>query len=327
LYLKNKKIVISDSNRIDIASSFQFYLEEICLILVKFWLSKTNQSHLCIAGGVGLNVKVNQKIWETLDLRDLYIQPAAGDAGLVLGACALINRKNGIFPIKSLRTMYLGPDYENNVCRELLKNSGLEFYEVGNIAEQAAIFINEGMVIGWFQGRMEFGPRALGNRSVLADPTKVEMQDYVNQKIKFREEFRPFCPSIALRSIEDIFVKPKNSPYMTIAFSTLQGVSKLIPAVIHKDNTSRPQTLAKTDNELYFQLLTELEKLNGYPVVLNTSMNVRGEPMCLSPTDAIDFFVNTNIDVLIIDNFICEKSRQNSDINKEITANRIKTKY
>ena len=326
-YLISRNITINDDNRINISASFQYYLEEICLKLVKFWLSKTNQYYLCIAGGVGLNVKVNQRIWETLDLKDLYIQPAAGDAGLVLGACALVNRRNNQFPIKLLENMYLGPSYDNDVSRKILENSGLEFYEVDNVAEKAALFINSGMVLGWFQGRIEFGPRALGNRSILADPTKGEMQDHVNQKIKFREEFRPFCPTIALKSIEDIFIKPKNSPYMTITFSTFQNISKLLPAVIHKDGTSRPQTLTKKDNQLYFQLLMELEKLNGYPVVLNTSMNVRGEPMCLSPIDAIDFFVNTNIDVIIIDNFICEKSKQNKHINKKITENRIKTKF
>ena len=326
-YLVKKDIVINDNTKFDIAASFQYFLEEICLMITKFWLLKTNQSNLSIAGGVGLNVKVNQRIWEKLDLNDLYVQPAAGDAGLVLGACALVNKRNNLYPIKLLENMYLGPSYESDQCTKYLENSGLNFYEVSDVAKRAAVFIKEGMVIGWFQGRMEFGPRALGNRSVLADPTRDKMQDHVNLKIKFREEFRPFCPTTTLDYAESIFVKPKISPYMTIAFTALEGISNFIPAVIHLDNTSRPQTLTREANPLYFQLLIELEKLNKYPVVLNTSMNVRGEPMCLTPLDAIDFFVNTNIDVMIIDNFICEKSNQNEFINKDISDNRIKSNY
>jgi carbamoyltransferase len=326
-YLNSNDIIIDDKSRYNVASSFQFYLEEICIQIIKYWITKTKLSSLSIAGGVGLNVKVNQKIWEQLRLKDLFIQPASGDAGLVLGACALINRKNGRFPIKLLQSMYLGPDYSPANIRETLEISNLIFYLSDNVAEKAAHFIHEGKVLGWFQGRMEFGPRALGNRSILADPTKSNMQEHVNLKIKFREEFRPFCPTVDSTIIGELFRQPKFSPYMTMSFAAKDGVANSIPAVVHVDGTVRPQTLTESVNPIFFQVLHELKKLNGNPVVLNTSMNVRGEPMCMSPIDAVNFFLYTNVDVLIIGDFVCEKVKQVNVANKEIVENRIKSNY
>jgi carbamoyltransferase len=326
-YLKAKDIVIDDASRYNVASSFQFYLEEICILIIKHWITKTKLSNLSIAGGVGLNVKVNQKIWEQIKLTDLFIQPASGDAGLVLGACALVNRKNGRFPIKPLQNMYLGPKYSPTSIKETLEASNLIFHLSDNVAEEAASFIHEGKVIGWFQGRMEFGPRALGNRSILADPTKSNMQEHVNSKIKFREEFRPFCPTVDSTIIEELFKQPKSSPYMTMSFAAKDRVANLIPAVVHVDGTVRPQTLTESANPIFFQVLHELKKLNGSPIVLNTSMNVRGEPMCMSPTDAVNFFLYTNVDVLVIGDFVCEKRMQVNLANKEITENRIKSNY
>ncbi len=326
-YLHHKKIFISDSNKFDIAASFQYYLELICLRIVSYWLEKTKMDHLVIAGGVGLNVKVNQRLWEELQLRDIYIQPAAGDAGLVLGACALLQVKFSNNLVQKLDNVYLGPSYKSDLIQDELAHSNLIYTKISNPSDVAADLISKNKIVGWFQGRMEFGPRALGNRSILANPTHSKMQEIVNSKIKFREEFRPFCPSIEENTALELIEKSKISKFMTISFSAKNNVRERIPAVVHLDNSTRIQTVNQNDNFLYFQILESLEDRIGIKAVLNTSMNVRGEPMCESPKDAINFFKNTNVDALIIGSYLVLREQQAQEYKSEVTENRLKTNY
>jgi carbamoyltransferase len=283
--------------------------------------------HLVIAGGVGLNVKVNQRLWEELQLRDIYVQPAAGDAGLVLGACALLQVKFSNNLVQKLDNVYLGPSYNSDLIQDELAHSNLIYTKINSPSDVAADLISKNKIVGWFQGRMEFGPRALGNRSILANPTHPKMQEIVNSKIKFREEFRPFCPSIEENTALRLIEKSKISKFMTISFSAKNNVRERIPAVVHLDNSTRIQTVNQNDNFLYFQILESLENRIGIKAVLNTSMNVRGEPMCESPKDAINFFKNTNVDALIIGSYLVLREQQAQEYRSEVTENRLKTNY
>ncbi len=320
----------------DIAASIQELTNEI-LLKIAFYIKKlTGMDKLCIAGGVGLNCVANSRIKEEGPFSDIWVQPAAGDAGGALGAALythysylgnerLTDEKNDI-----QEGSFLGPSYSNEDIRQTLDRYGAVYHEVpeSELLKITAREINGQKVVGWFQGRMEFGPRALGNRSILGDARSAEMQSVMNLKIKFRESFRPFAPSILEERTEDFFIWDRPSPYMLFTARLKkeklvdadaggrEGLELLklkrseVPAVTHLDNTARLQTVSHENNRLYYDLLKEFEKLSGTPLVINTSFNVRGEPIVCSVSDAYRCFMGTNIDILAIGNFIVYKDEQ-----------------
>jgi carbamoyltransferase len=291
----------------DIAACAQEHLEKVFVDMVTHLHKETGLSKLCLAGGVALNCVVNQRLMNLDFINDFYIQPAASDAGLSLGAAYLIARRKGK-TLSALPDVFLGPEYTDHELQQSLDMAGVKYSEEKNVAALAAQKVSEDKIVGWFHGRMEFGPRALGNRTILANPQNPDMKDIVNQKIKFREQFRPFAPSVLEEDSPDYFVgKSKKAPYMTITFDVAEGVKDVIPSVVHVDDTSRIQTVNKDQNALYHDYLNELKKTTGHGVTLNTSFNVKGDPIVNTPYQALATFYGSGMDVLIMGNFVLEK--------------------
>jgi carbamoyltransferase len=291
----------------DIAACGQEHLEKVFVDMVENLHKKTKLTKLCLAGGVALNCVVNQRLMNLDFIDDIYIQPAASDAGLSLGACYLIARREG-HTLNALPDVFLGPEYSNDEIREALDMAGVKYSEISDKAAYAAQKVSEDKIVGWYQGRMEFGPRALGNRSILANPMNPDMKDIVNKKIKFREQFRPFAPSVLEEDVPLYFEgKSKVAPYMTITYDVKEGGGKIIPSVTHVDNTSRIQTVNRTQNEKYYEFLQELKKISGHGITLNTSFNVKGDPIVNTPYQALATFYGSGMDVLIIGDFLLEK--------------------
>lgn len=302
----------------DIANSLQRYFEEIVLHLVNNYQEKTGAKHLCIAGGVGLNSVLNGVLLTKSNFDNIFIQPAAGDAGGSLGAALYVDhqrRGNRKFQMKNA---YLGPEFTAEEIEKALSESQqilkkCEASKVENPANVAAKFISDGKIVGWFQGRMEFGPRALGCRSILADARRPEMKDILNRRVKGREPFRPFAPSVLAEKAMEYFEMPSSDfPFMLFVFPVKADKREKIPAVTHVDHTARIQTVSRKTNPLYWQLIKEYEKLTGIPVILNTSFNRKGEPIVCTPKDAINCFFRTNLDALIIGNFLLENQENKS---------------
>jgi carbamoyltransferase len=292
----------------DVAASAQKHFEDVLLKIAQYYIEQTGFSKLCLAGGAALNCVANQKLMNATFVDDIFIQPAAGDAGIALGAAWLCSEKQGVKPFSTENT-YLGTRYTNEEIEQVIKISGLKYQLLDNVAEDAAKEISENKVIGWFQGAMEFGPRALGSRSILANATNPAMQDLVNRKIKFRETFRPFCPSVMEEDAHLYFEgKQLISPYMTITYDVKIEARQQIPAVTHVDGTARIQTVNKTQNERFYNLLKSLKKLTGHGVVMNTSFNLSHEPIVSSPRDAIATFFASGMDVLYLGDFKIVKS-------------------
>ncbi len=291
----------------DVAASAQQHLETLVLKLIKQYSDAHGTTKVCLAGGVALNCVMNQAIMNAEFVDDVFIQPAAGDAGISMGAAWLASVRNGIKPVQP-ETTYLGPEFNTEEIKTTLQSCGLRFTELSDAASTAAKLLAEKKVIGWFQGRMEFGPRALGNRSILALPTDAKMQQTVNLKIKLRESFRPFCPSI-LEEDAPIYFEGKKaaSPYMTITYKAKEPQCLNIPAVIHVDGTARIQTVNPSQNSLYYNLLQRVKQLTGHGVLLNTSFNLSHEPIVCSPRHAIATFYSSGLDALVIGNFLVVK--------------------
>lgn len=291
----------------DIAASAQQHFENLLLKIVLYYTQKTGYSKVCLAGGAALNCVANQKIMNAPFVEELFVQPAAGDAGISLGAAWLASVANGEKPIAP-ENSYMGNEYCNEEIEEILKISHLNYSFIENPAKEAATAIHKNEVVGWFQGRMEFGPRALGNRSILANSTNPQMQEIVNQKIKFRESFRPFCPSV-LEEDAHLYFEGKQivSPYMTITYDVKKEMQSKIPSVTHVDGTARVQTVNKRQNEIFYDLLLELKRLTGHGVVMNTSFNLAHEPIVCSPRDAIATFFASGLDALFIGNYFVRK--------------------
>ncbi len=326
----------------DIASSIQAVTEEIVLKLTNSIAKETKIENLCLAGGVALNCVANGKVMQKNIFKNIWIQPAAGDAGGSLGAALafwhqeLGNKRIINTDIDGMSGSYLGPSFNDNKVENVLKS--LEaIYEKKEEEDLITLVANElknGKIVGWFQGRMEFGPRALGSRSILADPRSDKMQKKLNLKIKFRESFRPFAPSILREDVNDWFELNCDSPYMQLVSNVkkniripidekdknLFGIDKLnikrssIPAVTHVDYSARIQTVHKESNPKYYNLIKEFKKITNYPVLVNTSFNVRGEPIVCSIEDAFKCFMRTNLDVLVCENFILYKEKQSSNL-------------
>jgi carbamoyltransferase len=298
----------------DIAAALQKITEEILLNLINYLHKLTGLKNLCLAGGVALNCVANSVLKEKSYFENIYIQPVAHDAGTAIGAAYFIwNQQLGNPPSFVMNHVYFGPEYSNKEIKKILEQNNLKFKKQEEIEKSAAKLLSEGNIIGWFQGRMEVGPRALGNRTLLADPRNPKMRDILNMKVKHREYFRPFAPSVLIEKTEDWFRIPKkslSSDFMLFAYDVYEDKRKVIPAVTHVDGTSRIQTVRKETNPRYYKLIKEFEKLTGVPIVLNTSFNDR-EPIVCSPQDAVNTFLKTRIDYLAIGNFLVSRGENN----------------
>jgi carbamoyltransferase len=330
----------------DIAASIQKVTEDIMVRIAKSLKEEFNISNLCLAGGVALNCVANGKILKEKIFDNIWIQPAAGDAGGSLGAALALwhidqNNPRKINPNDSMQGSYLGPEYTQDEIEKELEKIGA-VYKVKteqDLIDRAAEDLSKGEVIGWFQGRMEFGPRALGGRSILGDPRSSKTQKNLNLKVKYRETFRPFAPSILKNDLEEWFDINVDSPYMLMVANInknktipmnkdqekLFGIDKLnvkrseIPAVTHVDYSARIQTVHKETNEKYFKLIKKFKEITGCPVVVNTSFNVRGEPIVNTPLDAFNCFMGTDLDKLVIGNCYLDKRSQDLSLKKDYT--------
>lgn len=291
----------------DLAATLQKKLEEAALCYAREAVDLGKMDTLCLAGGVALNVKMNKVIWESGILKRLWVQPAAADMGNVLGAAWLLYfLKTGKRP-KPMSHLYFGPGFSEEEILRVLSGTNLKYQKVGNIAKETAEILKGGKIVAWFQHHEEFGPRALGARSVLADPRSEKMKEIINAKVKFREPFRPFCPSFLEGHGEEIFQNYTQSPYMIMSFSVRPEWRNKIPAVCHVDGTARPQEVFFSTNPIYAELISEFYQKTGIPVLLNTSLNVKGEPIVNTPEEAVMFFKKTNVDVLAIGPYLVEK--------------------
>ena len=318
----------------DIAASIQKVTEKIILKILNSLKQEFNLDNLCLAGGVALNCVANGLIQREKIFKNIWIQPAAGDAGGSIGSALAmwymhLNKRRVLTKNDKMSGSYLGPSYDLDSIKSDLEKSGANFkiLEKRIMLRTVAKMISEGKAIGWFQGKMEFGPRALGSRSILADPRNKLMQKQLNLKIKFRESFRPFAPSILEEQSKNWFNLDCKSPYMLIVsdvkknklvkvksnlntLSKINQIRSIVPGITHVDNSARIQTVSKNSNPIFYELINEFYKLTQTPILINTSFNIRGEPIVCSPKDAFKCFMGTNLDVLVIENCVLEKNKQ-----------------
>lgn len=294
----------------DLAASVQQRLEDAIFHLVRHLHQRTGASDLCMAGGVALNSVANGKVVQQGPFDRVFIQPAANDSGCAVGAALVVHHKlNSAMEREPLRHVYLGPQYESSEIQAQLHLSKVDYETITDPAATAAELVAQGQIVGWFQGRMEFGPRALGNRSILADPRRAGMKERINAAVKFREPFRPFAPSVPLEHSDTYFEPVGASPYMLRVTPVRPGVGERLPAITHVNGTARLHTVTRESNALYYDLLVHLGERTGVPVVLNTSFNVRGEPIVCTPRDALGCFFSSGLDALVIDHFLIRKNR------------------
>ena len=332
----------------DIAASIQNVTEKIMIKIAKAIRKEFNIKNLCLAGGVALNCVANGKILQEKIFDNIWIQPAAGDAGGSLGAALALwhiehNNKREINSKDSMKGSYLGEEFSQEKIEKELKLIGAKYETLNyeDVIDQTAKNLANEKAIGWFQGRMEFGPRALGGRSIIGDPRSDKMQKNLNLKVKYRESFRPFAPSILEEDLSNWFDIGVRSPYMllvakinpekkiemTNSQKKLFGIEKLnikrseIPAVTHVDYTARLQTVNKDTNKPYYDLISKFKKETGCPIVVNTSFNVRGEPIVNTPIDAFNCFMGTELDFLVIGNCILDKKKQDIKLKKDYSKN------
>ena len=329
----------------DIAASIQKITEEIVLRIVESLSKKIKTKNLCMAGGVALNCVANGKVLKKKFFENIWIQPAAGDAGGSLGAALafwydeLKNERVTSSNFDSMQGSYLGPSYKNEDVESILKSLNAKYQKKNDedLINLVANEIKDKKTVGWFQGRMEFGPRALGARSIIADPRSDKMQKDLNLKVKFRESFRPFAPSVLREDLNSWFDLNSDSPYMLLVSNIkkniqipmsesdlkLFGIDKLnikrssIPAVTHVDYSARIQTVHKETNPKYYNLIKKFKELTSCPVLVNTSFNVRGEPIVCTIEDAFKCFMGTNLDLLVCENFILYKKDQDRNLLKD----------
>ena len=329
------KLTIREMN---IAASIQYVIEEIIIKIVKSIKKETQLDSLCLAGGVALNCVANGKLIKEKIFKNIWIQPASGDAGGSLGAALatyyimLNNRRVVTKNEDNMKGSYLGPSFKNNQIEKTLSNYKAKFLKLNKseIIDNVAKDLVKGKAIGWMQGKMEFGPRALGARSIIADPRSPKMQKLLNLKVKFRESFRPFAPSILRENLKEWFEIDQDSPYMLLVANVINekiiktndedkkliGIDKLnitrseIPSVTHVDYSARIQTVHRETNPMYYDLISKFNNLTGCPMVINTSFNIRGEPIVCTPEDALKCFMGTDLDILVIENFYLKKNEQ-----------------
>jgi carbamoyltransferase len=302
-------IPLTDRER-DIAASLQLRLEEIAFHVLAHLHEQTGTTDLGLAGGVAYNSVMNGKILLNTPFTRIFVQPAAGDSGTALGVCYHLHNQVLKQPRGEVMTgAYTGPGFKNDRIREALDHSGLAFesFDDRDVTRRAARDIADGLVVGWFQERMEFGPRALGNRSIVVDPRRAEMKDILNERIKKREPFRPFAPSILEERVGDYFEQTHPAPTMLLVYRIRPERRTEIPAVTHVDGSGRLQTVSRKLNQRYYQLISDFAELTGVPVVLNTSFN-ENEPIVCTPQEAIDCFLKTRMDVLYLGNYAVRRS-------------------
>lgn len=292
----------------DFASSAQHRLGDAAVSLVRWLHLQTGSRRLCVAGGVGLNCVMNQALLAMDEVDELFVQPAASDAGTALGAAymAAVDAGETIEPFGSA---YLGNAFDNDQILDSIDTLGVRYRHSDDPATEAAAAIAEGKIVGWFQGRHEYGPRALGARSILADPGREDMKDRINVRVKFREEFRPFAPSVLQEHKGDYFDLAGDLPYMTVTCGVKPSARHRIPSVVHVDQTARVQTVSEADAPMYHDLISKVSARTGCPVVLNTSYNVKGQPIVNTPTQAIATLYGSGMDVAIIGPYVLEKPR------------------
>jgi len=327
----------------DMAASIQAATEEIVLKITRFLFKEFKITNLCMAGGVALNCVANGKILKDGLFKNIWIQPASGDAGGALGAAQAfyyqeLDNKRQILKTDSMKGSFLGPQFTDDKVENELKSCGANYKKLNldQIIKDTAKVLSEEKAVGWFQGRMEFGPRSLGNRSIIADPRSGKMQKNLNLKVKYRESFRPFAPAVLFEKVSEWFEINSESPYMLLVADVkkskqvqmtkeqknLFGIDKLnvkrssIPSVTHVDYSARIQTVHKQTNPKFYKLIEEFEKITKYPVLVNTSFNVRGEPIVCTVTDAFNCFMGTDLDVLVCNNFIIYKDSQDQNLVK-----------
>lgn len=294
----------------DIAASSQKVLEHIVVQLAREIKTLTNEEYLCMAGGVALNGKANGEILNNNIFKEVFVQPVSADDGTSIGAALKVAFDKGYDIFHPLTNVYYGPEYDDNQCYEALEESQHIYKQLSEneLYDYLAKQLSNGKVVGWFQGGSEMGPRALGNRSIIADPRNNEMKDILNKKIKFREPFRPFAPSVLSEYANEYFDGNLTKAYfMNQIFQVKPEKQQVIPAVTHEDKTARVQLVEKSVNEKYHRLISAFYKETGVPILINTSFNVKGEPIVNSPEDAINCFNNTGIDILVLNNYIIEK--------------------
>lgn len=297
-----------NDRHMNIAASLQVVLEETVLKMVDWLYNETGATDLCMAGGVALNCVLNAKVRDRSAFSRVWVQPAAGDAGTALGAALWIDmqQRGGSKQHWRMEHAFLGPSYGDDEIEAFLRQTKLRYRRARDLAGEVADLLTRNKVIGWFQGRMEFGPRALGARSILASPIDPSMQARLNT-IKDREDFRPVAPVVLEEAVADWFVDGKVSPFMVFVYDVLPDKADRIPAVRHVDGTARIQTINRAQNPAYYDLLRAFAERTGVPVLINTSFNTRGEPVVCSPRDAVESFCSTPLDALAIGSFIVEK--------------------
>jgi carbamoyltransferase len=297
-----------DDRHKNIAHAVQEYCELAMMSVVRMAVEKTRCRNLCLAGGVALNSKANGKILASGLVDKIFVPPAAADDGVAVGAAlAPYLDDGGRLQNKAMRHAYFGPAFEDVAIETTLKTYKLKYSRLDDPAVKAAELLSQGKILGWFQGRMEFGPRALGSRSILADPRDPEMTAKVNNAVKFREWWRPFAPSLKKEAASQFLESATDSPFMALTAQVRPEKRSVIPAVTHVDGSARPQTVEKEVNPLYWRLIDEFGKRTGVPVVMNTSFNLRGEAIVHTPTDAIRTFFSSGMDALVIGSFLVEK--------------------
>ena len=293
----------------NIAAEAQRILEDVVMNMVFGWAKKTGIKKVSFAGGVMLNVKLNQRIWNNrADLiKKQYIFPNPGDSGLAVGAALLEYYRHNEFKGNQLETLYLGPKYSNNEIEKILKIRKIKYKYVENPSIEAAKLLANDKIVAWFQGRMESGPRALGNRSILMSPLNSKNKDIINAWVKFREGFRPFCPSLCYENKDEYLKDNRDEFFMITSFDVTDKKREKIPAVVHVDGTLRPQMVRKQDNKPYWGLINEFGKITGEYIVLNTSFNVMGEPIVNTPNEALKCFFDSGIDAIFLENYYLDK--------------------
>jgi carbamoyltransferase len=302
---------VADEPYIHYAAAMQKLFEDWCLELMETYLGDIlrETGRLAFAGGGALNVKLNQRIVGLDHVRELFVQPAAGDSGTSLGAATYVAAERGE-RLTRMEHVYLGPCYREADCRAALEARGeaLSWRRLEDVPAETAAILAAGNPVAWFQGRMEFGPRALGARSILGCPSVPGIADRINEQIKFRERWRPFCPSILDSIAPEIIQTDHPAPFMTITFDVAEAWKERIPEVVHEDGTARVQIVSPGHNPRYYALLQHMQQLTGSGVVLNTSLNRRGEPMVCSPDDALNMFFGSDLQYLVLEDFLVTKN-------------------
>ncbi|HEY7576783.1 MAG TPA: carbamoyltransferase C-terminal domain-containing protein [Acetobacteraceae bacterium] len=293
----------------DVAFAVQQRLEDVVFSMTRYWTRRTGVRRLCISGGVGLNVKMNGNLFESGIVDDVFAYPLCADLGQSIGAALAYRYQHAGLTRQRLSDLYLGPGFSDEEIERVLRDCRVEYRKSENISGDTAGLLMEGKVVGWFQGRIEAGPRALGARSILADPRNEAARDRVNAAIKYRELWRPFCPSMTREGAERYFDRFTEAPFMVITFRANSRAKAEIPAVVHVDGTSRPQIVDEETNPRYHNVIAEFGRLTGVPCVLNTSFNIKGEPIVCTPQDALRTYFATGLDALAIGNCLLEKFR------------------